>query len=774
MVLFPIAMQAQKDAEPRKHDPQKNLFDSIELLLPTPNVYRTGSGAPGPQYWQNTADYNISVELVDSTQMVMGEETITYTNNSPDALRYLFLQLEQNYFDPQGISQLTESTRFQKMTTEDWNGMNYRQDFPGGIQGLEVSDASGRALTYQIHYTNLRVDLPAPLGPGGKFTLKVKWRYQMQRHARFGARTGFEEFADGNRIYELAHWFPRMMVYNDAEGWQNQQFLGQGEFALPFGNYQVQITLPADFVVAATGELTNASRVLAATQLQRWKQAQQEEVQPVLIITQAEADENAQQRLTTKKTWIYKAEQVRDFAWAASRRFIWDAMKLDLNGKPVMCMSYYPREGNPLWEKYSTKAIAHAVKTYSKYTADFPWPTMISVNGPVVGMEYPMITFNGPRPEADGTYSLAQKNALISVIFHEVGHNFFPMLINSDERDHTWQDEGFNTFIQYLTEQEWELGYNSRRGPSTGITDFLRNSGGETIHQHSDRISQFRNTQYLKVAAGLNILRETVMGRQLFDFAFKTYCQRWAFKHPRPADFFRSMEDASGVDLDWFWRGWWMGSDPVDINLATLTQYELLGQNPERVLQWERKEAQAQSRHISQIRNERDIKSTYTQRDTSTHDFYTTYDPYAPNAYHRQLYTRFRESLSEEDKKYLDQPNKYYYQLDFVNEGGMMMPLVLQLVYQDGSDELMRIPVEIWRRNNYACSKALILDKPLQKVVLDPYLETADIDRQDNVYPREILRRQISVDKPQASEPSLNPMQLDRAIRQDGKGYQGE
>lgn len=757
---------AQPDAKPvRQHDPQNNLFKSIEPELPSPNSYRTGSGAPGHEYWQNRADYQIEVSLDDSLKRIKGKETITYINNSPDVLTYLFVQLEQNYLDPNGITWQTESQKLERMDTEAWNNLNYRNTFPGGYRILSVTDAAGKPLKYQIHHTNLRIDLPTPLvAKTGKFSLRIEWEYNIQDHQRVGMRTGYEQLADGNRIYELAHWFPRMAMYHDAEGWQNQHFLGRGEFTLPFGNYQVTIDAPEDFVVAATGELMNRKAVLTATQQERWAKATTEKVQPVLIITQAEADENAKRRATGRKKWQYTANDVRDFAWAASRRFIWDAMGADLNGRTIMCMSYYPKEGNPIWEMVSTKAVAHTVKTYSKYTADFPWPTMISVNGPVGGMEYPMITFNGTRPEKDGTYSEGQKNGLVSLIVHEVGHNFFPMLINSDERDHTWQDEGFNSFIQYLTLQEWgRTGFEGGRGAAWTLEDFLRKQSRETICMHSDHIHAFGPTQYHKVAVGLNILRETVLGRQLFDFAFKTYCQRWAFKHPRPADFFRSMEDASGVDLDWYWRGWWMGSDPVDINLTKVTRFRLDRQNPEENMAWEKqKAAQRDSLSIDTQRNKKDITSTYDERDGSLKDFYTTWDDYAVNDYHRRVYERFVNSLTEEDKKNLNQ-NKYYYQLDFVNEGGMMMPIVLELVYADGSRQEMRIPVEVWRYDNYRCYKALILDKPLAKVIVDPWLETPDIDRQDNTYPREIEIQTLEIYKKEPNQ-GLNPMQLQKMM----------
>ncbi|MBX3102185.1 MAG: M1 family metallopeptidase [Bacteroidetes bacterium] len=766
LVFLCLFLGGSSFAQDKKHDPRNSMFRPIDDLLPGPNSYRTASGAPGPEYWQNTADYKIDVRLDDATQRITGSEVITYTNNSPDVLTYLWVQLDQNLLDPKGIQQVTESTQFRDQTVQEWVSRDYTAHFPGGYRIQAVKDAKGNALPYTINYSQMRIDLPAPLAAkGGKVAFSIQWEYQVQDHAKRGTRTGFEYFPkDDNRLYELAHWYPRMCVYNDAQGWNNKQFLERGEFSLPFGNFEVSITVPADFPVAATGELTNPTQVLTPAQQERWKKARSEQKQPVLIITPQEAKDNEKSRSAATQTWRYKAERVRDFAWAASRKFIWDAMALDLNGRTVMCQSFYPNEGNPLWEMYSTKAVAHTVKTYSKYTVDFPWPSMISVNGPVGGMEYPMIVFNGPRPEADGTYTEQQKKGLISVVIHEVGHNFFPMLINSDERNSTWQDEGFNSFVQYLTEQEWTRDYGSRRGPALSIEDFLRADHGETICMHSDEISQFGATQYGKVSAGLNLLRETIMGRQLFDFAFKTYCQRWAFKHPMPADFFRTMEDASAVDLGWFWRGWFFGADPVDIALENVTQFALDRQNPTENKTYAQSQEEQRARNISSIRNRTDVKEVYADRDPSILDFYDRYDKYAVTKYDLRVYNRFRESLTAEEAAVLDK-DEFFYQLNFRNRGGMPMPLIIQLEYTDGSTEELRIPAEIWRYNNYSVSKALVLDKELQAVQLDPHLEVPDVNRENNRFPQAMSQKTFEVYKP-AERGGYNPMQLEKLMKE--------
>ena len=549
-------------------------FRQLGQELPTPNVYRTASGAPGHEYYQQRADYDMSITLDDDTQRIYGEQTITYTNNSPDELRYLWVQLDQNMRAQNSTTQqiktggifnqrgATAQTAFNQLKN------NQFYDFDGGFKLAYVKTASGANLPYTVNNTMMRVDLPSPLREGQKFSFKIKWWFNINDRMDIGGRSGYEYFeGEDNYLYTIAQFFPRMAVYNDVEGWQNKQFLGQGEFTLPFGDYKVAITVPSDHIVASTGELTNASRILSSKQRARLSKAEKSFNDPVIIVTQEEAEIAEKNKATSTKTWIFEAENVRDFAFATSRKFIWDAQAVDVGGKTTMAMSYYPKEGNPLWEQYSTRVVAHTLKVYSKFTIDYPYHKAISVHTKWIGMEYPMICFNGGRPEADGTYSEGTKYGMIGVIIHEVGHNFFPMIINSDERQWTWMDEGLNTFVQYLTEQEWDHDYPSRRGPADKIVPYMSGPKEQIvpIMTNSESILQFGNNAYGKPATALNILRETVMGRELFDYAFKEYSRRWAFKHPTPADLFRTMEDASGVDLDWFWRGWFYSTDHVDI-----------------------------------------------------------------------------------------------------------------------------------------------------------------------------------------------------------------
>ncbi len=713
-------------------------FAQLGTELPTPNEYRNAAGAPGHNYYQQKADYKISITIDDVTQRLTGEETITYTNNSPDKLEYLWLQLDQNIYDINSDSKLIE---IEKM--EDFRNIGDVKKklfyYDGGFKIDAITTTSGQKMSYAINKTMMRINLDKPLASKGSITFKIKWWYNINDRMKVGGRSGYEYFEkDDNYLYTVAQFFPRMCVYNDVEGWQNKQFLGRGEFALPFGDYEVSITVPSDHIVGATGELQNGSVVLTADQRKRLEKAKMSDT-PVLIVTQTEAEKKEQAKEKGLKTWVFKAQNVRDFAFASSRKFIWDAQGVKIGDKNVLAMSYYPKEGNPLWEKYSTKLVAHTIKTYSKYTVDYPYPVAISVHSKWIGMEYPMICFNGGRPEEDGTYSEETKYGMWGVIIHEVGHNFFPMIINSDERQWTWMDEGLNTFVQYLTEQEWERGYPSRRGPAYMIADYMRGdkSNISPIMTNSESIFQFGNNAYGKPATALNILRETVMGRELFDYAFKTYCERWKFKHPTPADFFRTMEDASAVDLDWFWRGWFYSTDNVDISIDNVRWFQLNSMNPMVEKAFKEEQNKNKDQFIGDTRNKESIKETFNEKDASIDDFYAKRNIYFVDALDKKEYNDFLAKLPAEDKKLLES-NKQFYELTFKNIGGLVMPLIIEVTYADNTKEVIRIPAEIWRQHEDQVSRVLILDKEVASFRLDPFLETADTDLDNNSWPRQI------------------------------------
>ena len=739
-------------------------FAQLGQELPTPNEYQTASGAPGHSYYQQKADYKIKVHLDDETQKITGEETITYTNNSPDQLDYLWIQLDQNVRAMDSDSKLIS---IEKMEDFQSIGSVERKlfEFDGGFKIESVTTTSGQEMEYFINKTMMRIDLAKPLGPKGSISFDIKWWYNINDRMKVGGRSGHEHFEEeDNYLYTIAQWFPRMCVYNDVEGWQNKQFLGRGEFTLPFGDYEVEITVPEDHIVGATGELQNASSVMTSEQRARMKEAMTAE-EPVLIVTQAEAEANEKEKLKGEKTWVFKAKNVRDFAFASSRKFMWDAQGVQVGGKKVLAMSYYPKEGNPLWERYSTKLVAHTVKVYSKYTVDYPYPVAISVHSKWIGMEYPMICFNGGRPEADGTYSERTKYGMWGVIIHEVGHNFFPMIINSDERQWTWMDEGLNTFVQYLTEQEWERGYPSRRGPAHMIANYMRGDKDRIspIMTNSESIWQFGNNAYGKPATALNILRETIMGRELFDHAFKTYCERWAFKHPTPADFFRTMEDASAVDLDWFWRGWFFTTDHVDISLDEVNWYQMNTMNPDVEMPIARAEDAEKDVHIGETRNLTDIKETVNERDDDIDDFYAKRDIFEPDALHRQEYEEFKERLTEEQLELLNS-GKQFYECSFSNIGGLPMPIILRFDYVDGTNEVVRIPAEIWRREENKVSKVFILDKEVESIRMDPFLETADTDLNNNTWPEE--RQPTRYELFKQKQTRENPMQRQKRVEE--------
>ncbi|MEY4791781.1 MAG: hypothetical protein RIT34_588 [Bacteroidota bacterium] len=743
-------------------------FAQLDQELPTANSYRTASGAPGHAYYQQKADYKMNLVLDDAKQRLDGFETITYTNNSPDKLDYLWLQLDQNIYDENSDTKLIEVEKMENFkSVGDLRKRDFKYD--GGFKIEQITSTSGQKLSYFINKTMLRIDLAKPLLPGQSISFQIKWWYNINDRMQVGGRSGYEYFeTDQNYLYTIAQFFPRMCVYNDVTGWQNKQFLGRGEFTLPFGDYEVSLTVPADHIVAATGECQNYASILTPEQRKRYEQAKKSN-SPVLIVTQAEAEAAEKNKSTQTKTWVYKAQNVRDFAFATSRKFIWDAQNQTVGSKNVLCMSYYPKEGNPLWERYSTKLVAHTIKTYSKYTIDYPYPVAISVHSKWIGMEYPMICFNGGRPEADGTYSEGEKYGMWGVIIHEVGHNFFPMIINSDERQWTWMDEGLNTFVQYLTEQEWERGYPSRRGPAYLIADYMRGdkSGISPIMTNSESIKQFGNNAYGKPATALNILRETIMGRELFDYAFKTYCERWAFKHPTPADFFRTMEDASAVDLDWFWRAWFYSTDNVDIALTDVKWFQLNTQNPALEKAFlQNKDAQKDA-FIGDTRNKTAITTTVNEKDANIDDFYAKRDLYKVDALDEKAYQSFLSKTSPEDLAYLN-AGKQLYELSFENIGGIVMPLIIEATFADGSTKVERIPAEIWRIEEQKVSKVFIYEKEVVSFRLDPFLETADTDLDNNTWPRQLQPTRYQLYKQEQTRE--NPMQRQQRLEQMQRG----
>ena len=715
-----------------------NKFKQLKEEVATPNVYRNGSGAPGHMYYQNRADYEMKITLNDGEQKITGEETITYHNESPDDLEYLWVQLDQNVRAKTSDTYKIQSSSIRGASFNSLKRLH--SDFDGGFKITEVS-LEGKPLKHTINKTMMRIDLDTPLKAGEKVNFTISWWYNVNNMLEIGGRSGYEYFPkDDNRLYVIAQFYPRMCVYNDVEGWQNKQFLGRGEFAVPFGNYKVSLTVPGDHVVASTGTLANSSDVLTKEQLQRLELARKSDKEPVIIVTQKEAEKAEKSKVKSMKTWVFEAENVRDFGWASSKKFIWDAMVVHQETKDVMAMSFYPKEGNPLWEQYSTKAVAQTLKTYSSYTFDYPYPVAISVHAKDQGMEYPMICFNYGRPDEDGTYSQRMKYGMIGVIIHEVGHNYFPMIINSDERQWTWMDEGLNTFLQYLTEQTWERDFPSRRGAASKIVDYMKGdkSNISPIMTNSESIHQFGNNAYGKPATALNILRETIMGRELFDHAFKTYAQRWMFKHPTPVDFFRTMEDASAVDLDWFWRGWFYSTDHVDISMDDVQWFQVSTKDPT----IEKPLAEARSNEfpedISTTRNKNDIARTYAEEDNSLYDFYNSYNPFDVTDKDKRKYKKFIEGLNASELAILKSKFNYY-QLSFSNKGGLVMPLIIQFTFTDKTSETIRIPAEIWKSNNYNISKVFFFEKEVMSIELDPNLETADTDISNNAWPRKIV-----------------------------------
>ncbi|MDG1105775.1 MAG: M1 family metallopeptidase [Cyclobacteriaceae bacterium] len=691
-------------------------FEQLGTSLPTPNTYRTASGAPGKDYWQQRADYKIELTLDDVKQEIEGTETITYFNQSPDPLDYLWLQLDQNFRAQDSETPLVTGY-FMKNSLSSKELFTIQNNFDGGFRIDKVLDDAGQPLAYFINKTMMRINLEQPLLPGAQMTFQVDWHYKINDRMSLGGRSGYEYFPkDDNYSYTIAQFYPRMAVYDDVEGWQNKQFLGRGEFALSFGNFEVAMTVPEDFIVGATGTLQNPKDVLTSKEQLRFEKAKQSFEDPVIIVTQEEAIQKEAHKKRGKATWMFKADSVRDFAFAASRKYIWDAMAVDLNGKKSLAMSYYPKEGNPLWESHSTRAVRQTLITYSRHTIDYPYPVAISVHAASVGMEYPMICFNFGRPEADGTYTDETKWRMISVIIHEVGHNFFPMIINSDERQWTWMDEGLDSFVQSIATKEYDSDFPVGRGAPEQIIPYMSGEQGllRPIMTNSEQILQFGNNAYAKPATALSILRETVMGPELFDYAFKKYAERWAFKSPSPADFFRTMEDASAIDLDWFWRGWFYTTDYVDIGVEEVKHYRM--QIEERGLEKRRIVGGDENLNTEQKRFTEEV-NTFVFKNTEAKEY-------------REFANKFNEIEMKEG--FSDQN---FYEVKLANKGGLVMPVIIEWSYADGSTEREKLPAEIWRKNEKEVTKVFVKTKEVVAIVIDPNKETADVDTGNNQYP---------------------------------------
>ncbi len=744
-------------------------FRQLDEVLPTANTYRTAGGEPGHQYWQQRADYIINAALDEKLHRITGNVAITYHNVSPDTLRFLWVQLDQNRFNKNSM-ELRSETFDAPTNTKGFNGKPARLSL-GQLRTQQLQDdqsfgfeiksvkSGGRDLKFTIVGTKMRVDLPSPLKSGNDFKFNVDYAFNIIESDVMGGRGGYEHFPKdeidgGGYIYEMSQWYPRMGAYTDYEAWTAKEFLGSGEFTQEFGDFDVTLTVPDDHIVGSTGVLQNANDVLTADQNARLEQAKTAE-SPVYIVTPEEALENEKSGTTGTKTWHFKAQNVRDFAWASSRKFAWDAKGYNQGGAVnpfVMAMSFFPKEGGELWEKYSTELVIHTLEVYSRVTFDYPYPVAISVNGPVGGMEYPMITFNGPRTilHDDGTrtYTAAEKEFLVGVVIHEIGHQYFPMTVNSDERQWTWMDEGLNSYLDSVAGREWD--YEMGSTEPRDVIDYMKSQYQVPIMTQSDSVLRLGPNAYTKPAVSLNILRETILGRELFDYAFKEYARRWMFKRPTPSDFFRTMEEASGVDLDWFFRGWYYTTDHVDISLDHIYAMRMDTKDPDIDFSRKRDENNSKPSSLFSDRNQSEGMLSWVDRNPDVRDFHDENDQFTVTNKDRNSYGDFLEGLEPWEKEAFNRAvreDKNYYVLDFSNKGGLVMPILLELTYVDGTKENYNIPAEIWRRNYKKVSKLLILDKELAGVTIDPRWETADVDIENNNYPRRIIPSRIEAFK---------------------------
>jgi len=771
LLFLSVAPVGRAGAQPRPPSPAEN-FRQLGEILPPPSGSRTASGSPGRSYWQQRADYVIDVELDEAKRRIAGRETVTYRNNSPESLRYIWLNLDQNLFRKDSDANLSQTaprlplpppppsgapipgaTRaLPRLSYDALDTLIESQSFDGGFNIKAVTDAKGAPLPHVIVKTAMRIDLPEPLPPQGVTVFNVTWAYNINDGLKINVRTGYETFADGNDIFEIAQWFPRLAPYTELNGWQQTQYLGAGEFSAEFGDYLVRITAPDDHIVTASGVLQNPEQTLSRVQRDRLAQARTAN-KPVLIVTPEEARAAEKRKSTNRKTWVFKADNVRDFAFASSRKFIWDAQGHAADGMNVLAMSFYPNEANPLWGQYSTAAIVHTLKVYSRYSFPYPYPVAISVNGSEDGMEYPMISFTGKRPDPDGTYPARRKYSMISTVIHEVGHNYFPMVVNSDERRWAWMDEGLNSFLEYLAEMEWETGYPATRGMPSSIAAYMAGEDQDAIMTSPDLSRSVGATAYNKPATGLTILRETILGPELFDHAFREYARRWKFKRPEPADFFRTMEDATGVDLDWFWRGWFYGTEHVDQSIASVKLFAIDSRNPDIEKALQRKERDGKPRSLPEQRDAGKPRALDSRSDLM--DFYNGYDPLDVTDADRKAYTDLLAGLDAREKELLGNRANFYV-VGIKNLGGLVMPVILRVDYTDGTSEDLRLPAEIWRRNAVSFEKLIITPREISRLTLDPHGELPDTDLSNSVWPPQPAKSRIELFKEGTPK---NPMQ---------------
>ncbi len=757
-----VAFPAFGDANVQTKGTFQDKFRQLEADLPTPNVYRTASGAPGHAYWQQQVDYKIKVRLDEKARQIHGSESIHYENNSPDTLTYLWLQLDQNRFSKHSDAYTTMEMGDQASKKMGYSTLRFIARTEGTDWGFKLNSvqSGGKDLKYTVVDTMMRIDLPKPLKPGASFDFAIDWHFNVPEGKAMWARGGYQPYErHGNDVFFIAQWFPRLAAYTDLAGWEHKQFLGTGEFTLEFGDYDVEITVPADHIVGSTGELQNPKDVLTKEQRARLDEARTAD-RPVFVVNREEALENEKEGTDATKTWHFKADNVRDFAFASSRKFVWDAwgVKLPDSGRTVMAMSLYPEEAMPLWDKYSTQAIAHTLDTYSRYSFEYPYPVAWSVHGPIGGgMEYPMITSNGYpvdiEKNEDGTetrtYSRRTKYGLISVVIHEIGHTYFPMVVNTDERNWAWMDEGINSFLQSMAEREWEANYPARRSVPKGVLSYMTSPNQVPIMTQSDSIIGYGPNAYTKPAVALNILRETIMGRELFDFAFHEYSRRWKFKRPYPADFFRTMEDASAKDLDWFFRGWWYTTDHVDIAVTGVTHARISTQDPEVENPIKREKDQKDKVYIGEMRDQAAGFKHRVERFPDLLDFYNENDDFIVTEKQKKAYAGKLKDLKDWEKELLKFGHELYF-IDFENVGGLVMPLILDVEYQDGSHEEVRIAAEIWRENAQKVTKLLVRDKEIKSVTLDPYHEIADANEANNAWPAKPVMSRVELYKSKA------------------------
>lgn len=713
MLPLAIAVSAVAHAEATPFSPLGSLVDP-------PSATRGADGRPTSTYWQQHIAYDIDATLDVERRVINAQAELRYTNNAPQALDAIWFEISPEATTKDAIAHRSATINVDSASVRDLRGLREQEERGGGLVVSSVADSEDRPLAFEARGTQLRVALPRPLASGQTVRIKLAWRVALVDLDRKGGRTGYMLLSSGDPIFHIAQWYPQPVAFTDYGGWRNVPFVDHGEFAPELGDYNVSLTLPAGQLVAATGVLTNEADVLTGVERTRLARLRQGKVTE--IVTAAEAA--TKRRSSETRTWRFAARNVRDFALAASLRYRWDATLAGTSA--VRAMTFYPSEASALWRPLALPAIGHALDVYGRMTFDYPYPVVQAAFGPNDGMEHTMLAFSRYPPDGpNGTYSRERKRDFLWVLTHEVGHNWFPLIVNSDERAWTWMDEGLTSYLETLATLEWSGDYTTRPNLPAMLGAEREATGRQPPMTPANAVVDLFPTQYHRPAAALQVLRELVLGRETFDRAFRAYARAWMFKRPTPGDFFRTINQESGADLDWFWRAWFFSTDHVDLSLERVAALRLVAvpadaipapadATPPANLTVLRNAAEGRRLMVEQVPRLADAYDRIPER---------TLAGATPSAHAVVDVQRTLDALGQ---------GGVFYELDIRNRGGVVSPVPIRIDYRDGTSERYVVPVELWFGDTKRAQHILWRAKSIRSVTLDPDAATGDVDRGNN------------------------------------------